>query len=280
MAKSIIFKFMKKSILILLSILSLSLYSQNDKAKAQELFAQRDDMAKLDEAIKLMESITAKEKDYATMVLLSRAYYFLAEFEDDKEKKLAIYEKGTKAGEEVLNTVESFAKAKKKKKEEAEAVKTIGKENIDALYWTAANLARWAKFASFTQKLSVKARIRYLWDRVMELDPNYFYGGVYRFFGGYYALVPTITGENDPTKSKEMFDKCLAVAPDYLETKVLYAEAYCTHPKVKDKAMFEKFLNEVIQADVNINKDLVPENKVAVDKAKKLLAQENELFED
>lgn len=271
---------MKTYFISALVFFTMGLFAQGDKEKANELFAQRDDVAKLEEAIKLMEAVIAKEKDYKTMVQLSRAYYFLAEFEDDKEKKLAIYDKGTKAGEEVLNTVEKFAKAKKKKKEEAEAVKTIGKENIDALYWTAANLARWAKFASFTQKLSVKARIRYLWDRVMELDPNYFYGGVYRFFGGYYALVPTITGENDENKSKEMFEKCLAVAPDYLETKVLYAESYCTHPKVKDKAMFEKLLNEVINADVNVNKELVPENKIAVDKAKKLLSQEKELFEE
>lgn len=271
---------MRTTFLAVLLFLGFSIFAQDDKAKVKELFAQRDDIAKLDEAVKLIEGIVAKEKDYEMMVLLSRAYYFQAEFEDDKEKKLAIYDKGTKAGENVLNTVEKFAKAKKKKKEEAEAVKAIGKENIDALYWTAANLARWAKFASFTQKLSVKARIRYLWDRVMELDPNYFYGGVYRFFGGYYALVPTITGENDPNRSKEMFDKCLVIAPDYLETKVLYAEAYCTHPKVKDKAMFEKFLNEVINADINLNKDLVPENKMAVEKAKKLLAQENELFEE
>ncbi len=271
---------MKTIFFAILTFLTFSVFAQDDKAKAKELFSHRDDIAQLDEAVKLMEGIVAKEKNYEIMVLLSRAYYFQAEFEDDKEKKLAIYDKGTKAGENALNTVENFAKAKKKKKEEAEAVKTITKENLDALYWTAANLARWAKFASFTQKLSVKARIRYLWDRVMELDPGYFYGGVYRFFGGYYALVPTITGENDPVKSKEMFDKGLTAAPDYLETKVLFAEAYCTHPKVKDKALFEKTLNEVVAADVNVNKDLVPENKMAVEKAKKLLAQENELFEE
>lgn len=271
---------MKTLIFSSLLFLTISVFSQDEKTKAKELFSHRDDVAKLDEAVKLMEGIIAKEKDYEIMVLLSRAYYFRAEYEDDKDKKLSLYDKGTKAGEEVLNTVEKFAKAKKKKKKEAAAVKTIGKENIDALYWTAANLARWAKFASFTQKLSVKARIRYLWDRVMELDPNYFYGGVYRFFGGYYALVPTITGENDPVKSKEMFEKCLSIAPDYLETKVLFAETYCTHPKVKDKALFEKTLNEVIAADVNVNKDLIPENKIAVEKAKKLLAQEKELFEE
>lgn len=271
---------MKTITLTTLLFLSFAAIAQTDKAKAKELFAQRDDVAKLDEAIAAMETILAKEKDYETMTLLSRAYYFKAEYEDDKEKKLAIYDKGAKAGESALNTVEKFAAAQKNKKEEAEAVKSIGKENIDALYWTAANVARWAKFASFTQKLSVKARIRYLWDRVMELQPDYFYGGVYRFFGGYYALVPTITGENDPNKSKEMFEKCLSIAPDYLETKVLYAEAYCTHPKIKDQAMFEKFLNEVIGADVMMNKEIVPENKIAVEKAKKLLAQKKELFEE
>jgi hypothetical protein len=245
--------------------------------KAKELFTQRDNKQSLEEAISIIEK--QQEKDYETLTFLSRAYYFLAEFSTTNEERLLVYDKGVKAGEEALNRVESFAKAKKKKKEEVEAVKTIDKDNIEGLYWTAANLARWAKFASFTQKLSVKARIRYLWDRVMELDPNYFYGGVYRFFGGYFALVPTITGENDPAKSKEMFDKCLTIAPEYLETKVLYAEAYCTHGKVKDAELFKKLLNEVVQYDISTHPDIKPENHFAQEKAKKLLSQQAELFE-
>jgi len=203
----------------------------------------------------------------------------MGEYTPDTDQKLSIHEKGMKAGENALNTVEKFAKAKKKKKEESEAVKTITKENIDALYWTAANQARWAKFASFTKKLSVKARIRYLWDRVYELDPNYFYGGAYRFFGGYFALVPTITGENDPVKAKENFDKAIAAAPEYIETKVLFAEAYCAHGKVKDRELFKKTLNEVIAFDISQHPDILAENKLAQEKAKKLLQQEAEFFE-
>jgi hypothetical protein len=150
---------------------------------------------------------------------------------------------------------------------------------MDALYWTAANLARYGKYASFTKKLAVKSRIRYFWDRIMELDPDYNYGGVYRFFGGYYALVPSITGEQDPVKSKEMFDKGVASAPYYLETKVLYAEAYCTHSKVKNIELFRQLLNEVINADISAYPDILPENENAKAKAKDLLAREKELFE-
>lgn len=247
------------------------------KNQIKELFSQRDDKNKLNECIRLLEEVISVQKDYESFVLLSRSYYLLGEYTDNTDEKLTIHDKGIQAGESALNTIEKFAEAKKKK--EDEAVKTITKENIDALYWLAANQARWAKFASFAKKLSVKARVRYLWDRVHELDPNYFYGGSNRFFGGYFALVPTITGENDPVKSKEYFDKAIAAAPQYLETKVLFAEAYCTHGKVKDRELFKKVLKEVLEFDISKYPDLIAENKLAKEKAKKLLAQEAELFE-
>lgn len=249
------------------------------KNKAKELFKQRENKDKLEEAIKIMEDILIKEKDYETMVILSRCYYFLAGFTEDKELKLSIYNKGTNTGLMALNTLEIFAAASKDKKEEESAVKKVTINNLDALYWTAANLARWAKYASFTKRLAAKPRIRYYWDKVQELDSSYFYGGVYRFFGGYYALVPTITGENDHMKSKQNFDKGLTIASEYLETKVLYAETYCTHPKAKDKELFKKLLNEVLTADISKYPEIMPENKMAQEKAKKLLAQETELFE-
>lgn len=258
-------------------------YNVNDnselKKQAKELFNQRDQKSKLEEAIKTMEQITANESDYEISALLSRAYYFLAEYADQKDAKLEIYMKGLKAGEMAMNTIESFTKAMNETKKEEEAIKVLTLENMDALYWSAANIARWAKFAPFTKKVSSKSRVRALWDRVFELNPAYFNGGAFRFFGGYYALVPSITGDQDPVKSKEMFDKSLQAAPQYLETKVLYAEAYCTHAKIQDKELFKKLLNEVMEANIDAYPDLIPENKIAKEKAKKLLAAEKELFE-
>jgi tetratricopeptide (TPR) repeat protein len=273
---------MKKIILIIAFVpLCFSfLYASSDKAKIQELFNQRQDQVKLKEAIELMEAHLVREKDYELTVLLSRSYYFLAEFAEDNNQRLEVYDKGVKAGEAALQLIPEYTAAFTKMKKEEEAIKMVPKEKIDAVYWTAANLARWAKFTSFTKKISSKARVRYLWDRVTELDPSYFYGGSYRFFGGYFALVPTITGEQDPVKSKENFDKALEIAPEYLDTKVLMAEAYCTHSKIKDKDMFRKLLNDVMLADLNAHPAIYPENMIAQKKAKKLLEEEKSLFEE
>jgi hypothetical protein len=76
-----------------------------------------------------------------------------------------------------------------------------------------------------------------------------------------------------------MFDKGVASAPHYLETKVLYAEAYCTHGKVKNTELFRQLLNEVLAADVSAYPEIQPENDNAKAKAKDLLAREKELFE-
>jgi len=165
-------------------------------------------------------------------------------------------------------------------KEDEEIVNKAGKEQMPLLYWAAASIARWGKHAPFAKKVAARSKIRLYWDKVMALDPTYFHGGAYRFFGGYYALVPAVTGDQDVNKSREMFEKGVATAPHYLETKVLYAEAYATHAKVRDRELFRRMLNEVIAADPGKDPDYGAENRLAQKKAQRLLAQENELFED
>lgn len=256
-----------------------ALKAQDQLARLTELFRQRADAQKLDECIRLGEEIVNQGPQRTAAVILARAYYFKAEGEPDKDKKLELFDKGVKAGEAALMTIPAYREGMAAKEKEENIVKKLGKEDMDALYWTAANLARYAKFASFSKKLAVKSRVRTLWDRVLEVDPDYNYGGVYRFFGGYYALVPSITGEQDPVKSREMFEKGVQSAPHYLETKVLFAEAYCTHGKVKDRELFRKLLNEVLEADVSAYPEIAPENNIAKNKARALLAQESELFD-
>lgn len=270
---------MSKNFLIAFLLLSTKIAFANDLNKIAELYKQRANKEKLDECISLCENVLSKGPNREVAVYLAKAYYFKAEGISDNTLRVELFEKGIKAGEVALNTIERYAKPMAEKQKEEIVLKNLTKDDMDALYWTAANLARYGKYASFSKKLAVKSRIRYFWDRIMEIDPDYNYGGVYRFFGGYYALVPSITGEQDPDKSKEMFDKGVASAPHYLETKVLYAEAYCTHGKVKNTELFRKLLNEVLAADVSAYPEIQPENDIAKAKAKDLLAREKELFE-
>lgn len=270
---------MRKAVLILFVLFSFQSLLANDVSKVAELYKQRASKEKLDECISLCEKILATGANREVAVYLAKAYYFKAEAVTDNSTRVDLFDKGVKAGEVALNTIERYSKPLSEKQKEEAVLKNLTKDDMDALYWTAANLARYGKYASFTKKLAVKSRVRYFWDRIMEIDPDYNYGGVYRFFGGYYALVPSITGEQDPVKSKEMFDKGVASAPHYLETKVLYAEAYCTHGKVKNTELFRELLNEVLAADVSAYTEIQPENDNAKAKAKDLLSREKELFE-
>ncbi len=77
-------------------------------------------------------------------------------------------------------------------------------------------------------------------------------------------------------KSKQNYDKALELDPNYFATKVLYAELYAT--KAEDKALFTKLLNEVISGKPDVLPDLIAEQKIEQEKAKRLLAQTNEIF--
>lgn len=250
------------------------LYAQTE---LDALWAERDNPEKAEKAIILLEN-QQKSQPLSTeeIVKLARLYYLLGEQTEEKSKRLERYDKTFQLCREAL--VKQLGLPANTKDEDI--VKKAGKEHLPFLYWAAAGIARYGKHAPFSQKLKARPVIRLYWDRVYELQPDYFYGGGYRFFGGYYALVPAITGEQDVSKAKEMLDQAVQAAPNYLETKVLYAEAYAAHPKVKDKELFRRLLREVAQADPNANPEIAAENRLAQQKAKKLLAQEGEVFEE
>ncbi|MEN3040955.1 MAG: TRAP transporter TatT component family protein [Bacteroidia bacterium] len=241
------------------------------------LWVERDNPEKAREAARIIEQSLSQTPHQSTLIVqLARIYYLLGEQSDDKATRLSYYDKGFKLCRNELAHQLSLPVTAK----DEEIVKKAQKEHMPLLYWAAANIARWGKHAPFAQKVQARSTIRSYWDRVVELDPAYFHGGGYRFFGGYYALVPAITGEQDVNRSREMFEKSISTAPHYLETKVLYAEAYAAHPKVRDKELFRKLLNEVISADPGKDPDYAPENRLAQKKARTLLAQEAELFEN
>jgi len=262
-------------------MLGLSLLWAQD-TDLEKLWQERDNPEKAKIAIEILEKDLAQNPHQPDKVLrLSRLYYLVGESLPAKgpgsDQKLAYYDKAFQICRREL--VHQLNLSDKEAEDEA-IVKAATPNQIALLYWAAAGIARWGKHAPFAKKVAARSKIRLYWDRVMQLDPNYFHGGAYRFFGGYYALVPPITGEQDVNKSREMFEKAVTAAPYYLETKVLYAEAYAAHAKVRDRELFRRLLQEVLNADPGQNPDCTAENRLAQKKARGLLAQENEIFED
>ena len=76
----------------------------------KNLYAQRNAPEKLEECIKSCEGILATEKNREVAVYLAKAYYFKGEKETEKSLKLEFYDKGVKAGDLALGTLDAYAK--------------------------------------------------------------------------------------------------------------------------------------------------------------------------
>jgi tetratricopeptide (TPR) repeat protein len=251
-------------------------------AAAEESWKRRDDQASLEKAIAAWEQLAKITPDDAQVhTRLARAYYVLADGHFRKqgtssEAYLQAFEKGTAAGERALAASNADFKRQVTSGGAVEqAIRVIGPQSIEPAYWYATNLGKWARAKGFATTLANKDRIYAVMSRLLELDPNFFHGAPHRYLGGYYAVAPGFAG-GDMRKSKEHFEKSLAIAPQYIGTKVLMAEVYAV--KQQDRALFERLLDEALATADDALPGLEPETRIEKDKAREMKAKASELF--
>jgi tetratricopeptide (TPR) repeat protein len=263
------------------------------QAKYNQLIADGDaawlerlDEAKLRAAIASWEqAVKLKADDHATYAKLARGTYLLADGflwfnkEDDdshEEKYLTTHENGVAFAEQGLRALSAeFEKLRQKDEKVEDAVKVLDKTAVPLMYWYATNLGKWANTKGLTTKLKHKDRIFSLVKRVLDLDPDFFYGAPDRYFGAYYAVAPGFAG-GDMGKSKEHFEKSLAKAPNYLGTHVLLADLWAA--KEQNREVFDKELKLVLAAPVDSIPELIPEQTIEKRKAEKLLKGADDRF--
>lgn len=246
------------------------------RAAADAAFENRDDRAQLEQAIGDYEKALAGSPNDVTLYeRLARATYFLADahLRAEPVKQEEIYNKSIEWGERCMALDANFKAKVEGGTKPDQAAKGLSKEYAGCIYWAAAALGKWATIKGFATRVANKDRIKNWVDTVTLLDPTYFYGAPDRYWGAYYAILPGFMGK-DLNKSEEHFKKSLAIAPNYLGTKVLMAERLATERS--DRALFKALLEEVINADPNVQPEIAPENKVEQVKAKELLAQIDE----
>ncbi len=265
-------------------------------AQAQTHWEQRLDKGSLLKSINLMEKAVKmpasdmsdderKAKIAETYEMLARAYYFLgdshirleAQEEGEKDEEMMVaFEKGVTAAEKAIALRDpAFSKTVADKPNQwEEAVSSARPEAIPALYWYSTNLGKWALLEGIATILARKDDIKATMDWVIQKDDTYFYGAPHRYFGVYHTKVPI--GGGDPPKSKEAFERSIAIAPNYLATKVLMAETYAV--LAGDRELFDTLLNEVVGADPNALPEIAAENALEQRKAKEMLAKGDDLF--
>jgi hypothetical protein len=243
-------------------------------------WAQRIDQAQLETAIAKWEEAASASLDAELALKLSRGHYFLADgffaIAGDAEKRDAHYTAGLDWAEKALGlTAPDFVAASKEGMKHEEAILKAPVEAVPAMYWYATNLGKWAASKGFATRIKYKDAIKATMLQVKALDDSYFYSCPYRYFGAFEAATAGIAG-GSLEKSEENFKLAVEKNPEYLGSKVLWVDYLAK--KQNNKELYEKLLNEVVAADVVVDPAIEPENKREQEKAKKLLANIDDVF--
>lgn len=246
-------------------------------AEAEALWAQRTDLAMLQAALGKYEQVAAADPTNREAVArLVRGYYFLGDRQTDKDQKLATWDTAITWGKRCLAINTEFTELLEKGDEtEATAARAFTEEDVPCLYWTSSALGKWAKLSGLGKTLKNLPTVKAWMTRVQELDPDYFYSGPDRYWGAYYAAIPSFAGR-DLDKSRRHLDAAIAAHPEYLGTKVILAEYWARGSQ--DRETFVTALQEVLDADPDVLDDIAAENRAEQDKARALLANVDEYF--
>ena len=153
------------------------------------------------------------------------------------------------------------------------------KEDVAALFWTTSSWVNWINLNSDSiEALAEMPMLEATMQRILALDGEFYYGSPHLLMGAYLAAKPAIIGGNID-EAKEHFDQALTLGEGkFLMAKVLFAEYYAR--RVRDRALFEETLQEVLAAPVDTVPELTLSNVLAQEKARKLLEQADEYFSE
>ena len=198
--------------LILISMLILSPYSAEPRspqkdpiARADELFAKRDNADNLKQAVLLMEQLTAREpSNYEAWWRLARGRYYVGDRETDQTKKTRLFQSGVEAAKKAL---------------------ALDDKRVEGHFWFAANEGEYADLKGALQSLGLVKTIRKEFETALAINPAYENGAIYSALGQIDLNLPRLLGGNE-RRGIERLEEGLKVGPDNAELKVTLAEVY------------------------------------------------------
>jgi hypothetical protein len=219
--------------------------------QAKELFAQRADLAKANEAVNLLKGAEAIATDadlkYDIQILLSRTYYWLGLHQSTKDSKKAMYDAGQKAADRAKQASDDFA---------------------EAYYFAGINLARWAEANGVLESLARKGElISYMqgaMDRVTrdgapgESTDGY---GPHRTLGRMFKKLPAVFG-GSREKSLNHLNTAYSKAPTLAMNGLYLADTLKDRGSSSEVARAQEILTSLLAHKGNpagLNPDRVPE---------------------
>jgi tetratricopeptide (TPR) repeat protein len=218
---------MKKTILVLLCMMlsSFSALSQEAPvARADKLFAERDSIESLKQAISIVEEMRAKDQsNYEALWRLAKFKFYLADREEDKSKKTKILQAA----------IESAKKA----------VLADG-TRVEGHFWLGANDGEYADMKGALESLGLVKTIRKEFEAALAIDPIYQNGAAFLALGQIDLSLPRLLGGNEK-RGIDRLEQGLKAAQNNSEIKLALAEVYEKKDK-KDEA--KRLLESVLSA--------------------------------
>jgi len=154
---------------------------------------------------------------------------------------------------------------------------TIDNERIKPLFWVTMSWNGWINLnLDKPSALGELTAAQECLKRVMEINPEYFYGSPYIISGTMLAARPKILG-GDAVKAKEFFTKAMAASNGkFLLAQYYYAKYYAV--RVQDKELFLNLIEEVEQAPLDLLKEACLINSAIKERMKGLKEMADELF--
>lgn len=246
--------------------------------RADALWAERVEPDKLKASLDAYAQVVAADPTHRrALQRLARGWYFYGDAHTtDKDVAIERWGQAVTYGKQCLALNKDFASRVTGGEKEKDAVSSTVKDDVPCLYWTASAIGKWARAQGIAKALGNLPTVKAYIGRAEELDPTYFYYGPARYWGAYYAVLPSFAGQ-DLGKSAEYFDASIKGAPAYLATRGLRAENLAV--KTQDLKLFLDDIQYILDFDVSAEPALTPENTLEKKRAEALLAKKGELFD-
>jgi len=157
------------------------------------------------------------------------------------------------------------------------AVAGLDKQAVPLLFWTA---SCWAKQIDLNRddpaRLAEVNSTERLMHRVLELQPDYYYGGVYLYYGVYYGSRAPMLG-GDLARSEQSFASARAVTQGKLLIVDVLQGEYLERQRL-DRQRFRQLLTGVLKTPVGSFPEMALANQIARARAEYLLASESDWF--
>src|SRR6185295_9016680 len=190
-----------------LILIALLLWSSQGSplARADELFAARDNTESLKQAVLLMEQLTTREAaNYEAWWRLSRLRYYSGDRESDPTKKSRFFQAGVDAGKKAV---------------------ALDDKRVEGHFWYAANEGEYADLKGALQSLGLVKTIRKEFEAALAIDPAFENGAIYSALGQIDWNLPRLLGGNE-RRAIERLEEGLKVGARNAELKVTLAGIY------------------------------------------------------